>query len=82
MDSFFIPKTERNVFGNVPAPRASVSLDSVISDLQDLRKNWISKKEMDSLKARLKQVESENLKLKADLANEEDKRLRYLQSLS
>ena len=53
-----------------------------VSDLQNLRKNWISKKEMDSLKARLKQVESENLKLKADLANEEDKRLRYLQSLS
>ena len=46
-----------------------MSLDSVISDLQDLRKDWISKIEMDSLKPRLKQVEIENLKFKADLAN-------------
>ena len=44
-------------------------LTRLICDLQDLRKNWISKKEMDSLKARLKQVEIENLKLKADLDN-------------
>ena len=72
-----VPKTERNVIGNIPASQPSVSLDAVIRDLQDLRKNWISRKEMDAMKARMKKLESENSKLKADLANKEDKRLRY-----
>ena len=72
-----IPKTEQNVFKNIPTSRSAVSLDSVIKDLQDLRKNWISKKEMDLMQAKMKRLESENTKLKIDLANKEEKRLRY-----
>ena len=72
-----IPKTEQNVFKNIPTSRSAVSLDSVIKDLQDLRKNWISKKEMEIMQAKMKKLESENTKLKTDLATKEEKRLRY-----
>ena len=72
-----IPKTEQNVIQNVPTSRSAVSLDSVIKDLQDLRKNWISKKEMEIMQVKMKKLESENTKLKTDLATKEEKRLRY-----
>ena len=72
-----IPKTEQNVIQNVPTSRSAVSLDSVIKDLQDLRKNWISKKEMEIMQAKMKKLESENTKLKTDLSTKEEKRLRY-----
>ena len=72
-----IPKTEQNISKNVPTSRSAVSLDSVIKDLQDLRKNWISKKEMEVMEAKMKKLENENTKLKTDLATKEDKRLRY-----
>ena len=72
-----IPKTEQNVFKNVPSSRSAMSLDSVIKDLQNLRKNWISKKEMEVMQAKMKRLESENAKLKTDLATKEEKRLRY-----
>ena len=72
-----IPKTEQNVFKNVPTSRSAVSLDSVIKDLQDLRKNCISTNEMEMMQAKMKKLESENAKLKTDLAIKEEKRLRY-----
>ena len=72
-----IPKTEENVFKNLPTSRSAVSLDSVIKDLQDLRKNWMSRKEIEAMQAKMKKLENENTKLKTDLATKEEKRLRY-----
>ena len=67
------PKTEKNVIGNVPCSRATMSLESLIKDLQDLNKEktLITKKELEALKTKMKKLENENAKLKVDLVSKE-----------
>ena len=67
------PKTEQNIIGYVPCSRPTMSLESLIKDLQDLNKEktLITKKELEYMKTKMKKLEEENSKLKADLASKE-----------
>ena len=62
-----IPKTEKNVAFNLPVSKAPMSIKSIIKDLQDLDKNLITKNEMDEMKAKMKMLENENSRIKAEL---------------
>ena len=58
-----IPKTETNV----PISRPSLSFESIMKDLQDLSENVATKNEVAALEAKMKKLEKENQKVKADL---------------
>ena len=61
-------KTERNLATNVPVSRSgSLSIKSIIRDLQDLDKSLILKSELDAMKEKQKELEEENSSLKTDL---------------
>ena len=62
-----IPKTERNVIVNVRVSRSAVSFESIMKDLQDLRKNVATRSEIAALEAKMKKLGKENQKIKADL---------------
>ena len=76
-----ITKTERNLVTNVPVSRSgSLSIKSIIKDLQDLDKSLITKKEVGEMKMELKKLKEENARIKADLeATEADRMLYYNQ---
>ena len=76
-----ITKTERNLAKNVPVSRSgSLSIKSIIKDLQDLDKSLITKKEVGEMKMELKKLKEENARIKADLeATEADRMLYYNQ---
>ena len=66
-----IPKTERNVTGNVPVSRSAALFESIIKDLQDLRRNVATTTEVAALEAKMKKLGRENQKIKADLLTKE-----------
>ena len=75
-----IAKTEKILTSNLPVSKSPVSIKSIIKDLQDLDKNLITKKELDAIKAKIKMLEEENLRIKAELqATEADRKLYYNQ---
>ena len=75
-----ITKTERNLTVNTPASRSTLSIKSIIKDLQDLDKSLITKKEFGDMKMELKKLKEENARIKADLeATEADRMLYYNQ---
>ena len=75
-----ITKTEKNLTSNLPVSKSPLSIKSIIKDLQELDKNLITKKELDAMKAKMKMLEEENLRIKAELqATEADRKLYYNQ---
>ena len=75
-----ITKTERNLTVNTPASRSTLSIKSIIKDLQDLDKSMITKKEFGEMEMELKKLKEENARIKADLeATEADRMLYYNQ---
>lgn len=75
-----MPKTERNLAGNIPVSRSALSIKSIIKDLQELDKSLITKKEFEEMKMELKKLKEENARIKADFeAMEADRMLYYNQ---
>lgn len=68
-----IPKTEQNVIGNRPTSKPSLTIKTIIKDLQDLEKSLIKQNEVEAMMAKLKKLEQENQKLKTDLSTKEIK---------
>ena len=66
-----IPKTERNVVGNIPVSRSAASFESIMKDLKDLSKNVATRSEVAALEAKMKKLGKENQQVKADLLAKE-----------
>ena len=60
-------ETEQNVIGNVPASRSTLSIKSIIKDLQNLDKDLILKSELEAMKEKQKKLVEENSSLKTDI---------------
>ena len=75
-----IAKTEKNLSSSIPVSKPSFSIKSIIKDLQDLDKSLITKNEMQAMKSKMKMLEEENSRIKAELqATEADRKLYYNQ---
>ena len=75
-----IAKTEKNLVSNLPVSKSTLSIKSIIKDLQDLDKSLITKNEMEAMKAKMKKLEEENSRIKSELqATEADRKLYYNQ---
>ena len=73
-------KNEKNLAANLPASKSPLSIKSIIKDLQDLDKNFITKHELETMKIRLKKLEEENSRMRNELqATEADRKLYYNQ---
>ena len=73
-------KTESNIATNVPGSKPSLSIKSIIEDLQDLEKSLITRNELEAMKTKIKKLEEENSRINRELRETEaDKRLYYNQ---
>ena len=75
-----VAKTGKNLAANLPVSNAPVSIRTIIKDLQHLEKNLTTKNELEAMKAKIKNLEDENSRIKIELqATEADRKLYYNQ---
>ena len=75
-----LAKTEKNLASSLPVSKPRLSIKSIIKDLQDLDKSLITKNEMEAINSKMKMLEEENSRIKAELqTTEADRKLYYNQ---
>ena len=75
-----IAKTEKNLAANSPVSKQPLSIKTIIKDLQHLEKNLTTKNELEAMKAKIKNLEDKNSRIKIELqAAEADRKLYYNQ---